>query len=56
MSIPWGIGMRTDPRTSPLYAGIPSNAPTACSGYVAIDVVRNARLGFGGVRRQAIEK
>jgi hypothetical protein len=51
----WGIGMQTYPRNPSIYAGIPSNAPTACSGYVAIDVVRNARLGFGGVRKQIVE-
>lgn len=48
-------GMRTNPRNPPVYARFPSNAPTACSVYVAIDVVRIARLGFGGVRLQRIE-
>jgi len=48
--------MRTNLRNPPIYAGIPSDAATACSGYVAIDVVRIELLGFGGVRRQAIEK
>lgn len=51
-----GIRMRTHPRNSPLYAAIPSNTSTACSVYVAIDCVRIARLGFGGVRRQSIER
>lgn len=48
-------GMRTHPRNPPVYAGIPSNAPTAYSGYVAIAIVRNGRLGFGGVQRQSVE-
>ncbi len=47
--------MRTHPRNPPIYAAIPSNAPTAYSVYVAFDVVRIAPLGFGGVRRQGIE-
>ena len=29
----WGNGMQTCPRNPSIYAGIPSNAPTACSGY-----------------------
>ena len=29
---------------------------TACSISVGMDIVRNARLGFGGVRSQVIEK
>jgi len=32
--------MRTYPSNPPVFAGIPSNAPPACFGYVAIDVVR----------------
>ena len=47
--------MRTYPRNPPLYSDFPSNAPTARSVYVAIEVVRIARLGFGGVRSQTIE-
>jgi hypothetical protein len=51
-----GNGLRTHPSNPPVYALIPSNAPSACSGYVAIDIVRNAQLGFGGVQKQAPEK
>ena len=47
--------MRTYPTNPPIYAGIPSNAPTACSVYVAIAIVRNGRLGFGGFQRQSVE-
>ena len=43
------------PSNPPGQAGIPNNAPAAGSIYLAIDIVRNARLGFGGVRIQAIE-
>lgn len=28
--------MRTQPRNPPIYAGIPSNAPTACSVYLRL--------------------
>ncbi|AUH32035.1 hypothetical protein CUV01_00215 [Paracoccus tegillarcae] len=48
--------MRTIARNAPPYAGIPSNAPTARPVYLAIDIVRNANLGFGGDQRQAIDK
>ncbi len=53
---PWRNGMRTNARNLPVYAGIPSNAPTARRGSVAIDIVRIALLDFGGVRSQVIEK
>jgi len=48
--------MRTNPSNPPVYAGIPSNAPTACSVYVAIVIFRIANLGFGGVWKQVIER
>jgi len=51
-----GNGLRTDPSNPWFCAGFPNNAPTLCSGYVAIDIVRNARLDFGRVRKQITEK
>jgi hypothetical protein len=50
-----GNRMQTYPRNPSIYAGIPSNASTARSVYVAFGVSRIALLGFGGVRRQGIE-
>ena len=44
------------PNAAWVFAAIPSNAPTACSISVGMDIVRNARLGFGGDRSQVIEK
>ncbi len=48
--------MRTSPSNPLLYAGLPSNAPTVCSVYVAIVTFRIADLGFGGVWKQVIER